>query len=113
MRQTWELVFWTESEEKRGPVWEWLQGLPRAQKDTVVRKLSILELCGNTLRMPTSRALGAGLFELREKGFGLRLYYGFLGGRVVLLVAGGDKGSQQRDIRTARQRLNQALEDEK
>lgn len=112
MSQSWELVFWTDSDEKRGPIWEWLQGLPKAQKDAVVKRLSLLELCGNALRMPASRALGGGLFELREMSFGLRLYYGLLGGRVVLLVAGGNKSSQQRDIRTARQRLNQALEDE-
>ena len=113
MSQIWELVFWSESDGKRGPVWEWLNKLPRAQKDAVVKKLSLLELCGNALRMPTSRALGGGLFEMREKSFGLRLYYGFLAGRVILLLTGGDKSSQQRDIRTARQRLNQALEDEK
>jgi putative addiction module killer protein len=53
--------------------------------------------------------VGIGLFELREMSFGLRLYYGFLPGRVAILVAGGDKGAQKRDIRLARQRLNDAL----
>ncbi len=63
--------------------------------------------------MPSSKALGSGLFELRENAFGLWVYYGFLAGRMVILVADGDKGSQKRDIRLARQRLNKALEEEK
>lgn len=113
MSVVWGLVFWTETESDRGPVWNWLHALPEAQRDAMVRKLALLELCGNMLRMPSSKALGGGLFELRETGFGLRVYYGFLAGRVVVLVAGGDKGSQKRDIRLARQRLNKALEEEK
>lgn len=113
MNHPWMLVFWTETESDRGPVWNWLHALPEDQRKAIVRKLILLELSGNMLRMPSSKALGGGLFELRETGFGLRLYYGFLAGRVVILVASGDKSSQKRDIRLARQRLNKALEGEK
>lgn len=109
MNTMWELFFWTEDSNTRGPVWSWLHELPAPQRDVLVQKLSLLELCGNRLRMPSSKALGGGLFELREMSFGLRLYYGFLPGRVVILVVGGDKGSQRRDIRLARQRLSDAL----
>jgi putative addiction module killer protein len=49
------------------------------------------------------RFLGAGLYELREHtGPGYRLYFTVKGERLVLLLAGGDKSSQERDIALAR-----------
>jgi len=49
------------------------------------------------------RYLGAGLYELREHtGPGYRMYFTIRGQRLVLLLAGGDKSSQQRDIALAR-----------
>jgi putative addiction module killer protein len=48
--------------------------------------------------------VGGGVFELRiALGPGLRVYYGLQGRQVVILLGGGDKGSQSRDIRRARQ----------
>jgi hypothetical protein len=44
-----------------------------------------------------------GVFELRiPKGPGLRVYYALDGERLVLLLGGGDKSTQQRDIRAAK-----------
>ena len=49
------------------------------------------------------RFLGAGLYELREHaGPGYRVYFTIRGARLVLLLAGGDKSSQERDITFAR-----------
>jgi putative addiction module killer protein len=49
------------------------------------------------------RFLGAGLYELREHtGLGFRVYFNVRGKRLVLLLAGGDKSSQERDIALAR-----------
>jgi putative addiction module killer protein len=49
------------------------------------------------------RYLGAGLYELREHtGPGYRVYFTVRGERLVLLLAGGDKRSQERDISLAR-----------
>lgn len=62
-------------------------------------------MCGHTLRLPHSKALGAGLFELREKRFGLRLYYCFDSFGGVLLLHGDDKDSQEKDIKQARKKL--------
>ena len=51
------------------------------------------------------KAVGGGVFELRIAfGPGLRVYYGLHGKRIVVLLGGGDKSSQSRDIRRA-QRL--------
>ena len=49
------------------------------------------------------RMLGQGLSEMRiHYGPGYRLYYGREGERIYLLLCGGDKSSQSRDIEKAR-----------
>lgn len=48
------------------------------------------------------KALRNGVFELRiDHGPGYRVYCGQDGSRLVLLLCGGDKRTQQRDIETA------------
>jgi len=50
------------------------------------------------------RFVGAGVSELRiHFGPGYRVYYGEDGPIVVLLLCGGDKGTQWRDIRRAQE----------
>lgn len=50
------------------------------------------------------KAVGGGVFELRMAlGPGLRVYYGLHGRQIVVLLGGGDKNSQPRDIRRAQQ----------
>lgn len=60
---------------------------------------------GNGLALPHSKALGKGLFELRERRFGYRIYYCFRSESVIILLAAGDKRTQERDIKIARDRL--------
>lgn len=51
------------------------------------------------------RSVGGGVSELRVNvGQGYRIYYTIRQQRIVILLCGGDKGSQQRDIRRAQQR---------
>ncbi|MXZ88840.1 MAG: type II toxin-antitoxin system RelE/ParE family toxin [Dehalococcoidia bacterium] len=48
------------------------------------------------------RAVGQGVLELRlDYGPGYRIYFSRRGSSVAILLAGGDKSSQQRDIRRA------------
>ena len=50
------------------------------------------------------KSVGGGVSELRIAiGPGLRVYYGLRGTKVVILIGGGDKRSQSRDIRRAQQ----------
>lgn len=48
------------------------------------------------------RALTEGICEMKiDVGPGYRVYYTERGGVLIVLLAGGDKSSQQRDIKTA------------
>ena len=50
------------------------------------------------------KPVGDGVFEMRvDYGPGYRLYFVRRGHSAVILLAGGDKGSQRRDIAAARQ----------
>lgn len=87
------------------PVEEWFNTLTPQQLKSLAKELRLLELSGNQLKLPHSRTLGAGLFELRERTFGLRLYYTFNGQQLIILLHAGDKKSQAKDIKKARQQL--------
>ena len=51
-----------------------------------------------------AKAVGSGVHELRMTfGPGYRIYFTRRGVRIILLLCGGDKGSQQRDIARAKQ----------
>ncbi len=50
-----------------------------------------------------AKSVGDGVSEMRvDYGPGYRLYYARRGRTIVILLCGGDKGSQARDIRLAR-----------
>ena len=49
-----------------------------------------------------SKSIGQGIYELRiQYGPGYRIYYGKRGKTVVILLCGGDKSSQKKDIKKA------------
>jgi len=50
------------------------------------------------------KSLGTGLFEFKFSfGPGYRVYFAVDGDKIVLLLSGGDKGSQRKDIEKARE----------
>ena len=106
MLKKWHIDYYL-SVNKKSPVEKWLDKLTDEQLESVTEDLKILEKKGNELRFPYSKPLGSGLFELRERQFGYRIYYCFRGNQVIILLAAGDKKSQKRDIATARDRLTE------
>lgn len=69
-------------------------------KQRILRRLDRLAQ-GNPGDM---RPVGKGLSELRiDTGPGYRVYYRQEGHMLILLLCGGDKSTQQQDIRKARQ----------
>jgi putative addiction module killer protein len=55
--------------------------------------------------LPDVKPVGAGVHETRiDFGPGYRVYFGFDGGALVILLAGGDKRTQDRDIAAAQAR---------
>ena len=81
------------------PFRAWLLDLPDAKIRARIRvRLNRVRL-GN---MGDVRTIGRGVHELRfHFGAGYRVYFGRSGSTVVILLCGGDKGSQKRDIERA------------
>jgi putative addiction module killer protein len=82
------------------PLTEWLRSLrdarARAQIEVRLRRVSV----GN---FGDCKPVGEGVSELRvDVGAGYRVYYGKHGQELVILLCGGDKGSQQTDIACAK-----------
>ena len=83
---------------------DWLTRLDGSIKRRLAQRLFQVE-CGN---FGDYKALTGNLFELRcFFGGGLRLYYSMRDNRIVLLLVGGDKSTQSRDIDRATEMLNQ------
>lgn len=77
----------------------WLRGLrdrdARARIEVRIRRLSL----GNSGQF---RSLKNGINELKiDYGPGYRVYYTFKGKTLILLLCGGDKSSQSKDVRLA------------
>ena len=89
------------TEEGRAPFSEWLITLrdPKARAKIRVR-LDRVSL-GN---FGDCHVVGYGVQELRiDYGPGYRVYFGQEGATIVLLLSGGDKSTQTKDIETAKQ----------
>ena len=104
------------------PHWQIVYFNDRVQKDVLsmpsgiladyLRLTEAMALYGADLRMPHSRALGAGLFELRPKGpEGIgRVFYCPQVGRVIVILHSFIKKTQETpdaDMRMARKRLKE------
>ncbi len=89
------------TDDGRSPFGEWIDGLRDRHARVRIRvRLDRLTL-GN---FGDAKGLGGGLHELRiDYGPGYRVYFGRAGERIVLLLCGGTKQAQSRDIEQAQQ----------
>ena len=87
---------------------KWLKKLRDADaKSRINLRIRRIALTGN---LGDFKSVGDGVCELRiDYGPGYRLYFAQRGSELILLLIGGDKTSQQRDIKKAKE-LNEQYE---
>ncbi|HLB42437.1 MAG TPA: type II toxin-antitoxin system RelE/ParE family toxin [Gammaproteobacteria bacterium] len=93
-----ELNIYVTREGKR-PFIDWLESLKdKTARYRIKERLDRVAL-GN---MGDHKSVGNGVMEIRFKfGSGYRISYGEEGGKIILLLCGGDKSSQAKDIKRA------------
>ena len=97
-----------ELENGRVPFDDWFESLRDLRLQAAVDSRLARVRVGN---LGDHKRVGAGVSELRvNAGPGLRIYYGEHGKQVVILLGGGDKATQTRDIHRAKQLWQQWLE---
>ncbi len=88
-------------EVRRTAVFEtWLRGLADKTTAAIIARRIRRVAMGN---LGDARSVGDGVSELRiHHGPGYRVYFTRRGNTVIVLLCGGDKGSQTRDITQAK-----------
>ena len=89
------------TEDGRKPFKIWLEGLKDIAGRARIRVRLDRARLGN---LGDSRSVGEGVHELRvDYGPGYRIYFAIEDRRLVLLLSGGDKSHQRRDIANAKE----------
>ena len=89
---------------RREPFTQWLDSLDPPTRSKIQ---AVLERMERGI-LSDIKSLGGGLFEGRINfGPGYRIYFVRAGRRIIVLLGGGDKGSQGKDIRPARRFLRE------
>lgn len=88
-----------QTPEGRRPLAEWLDGL----RDGTARTRIVARLDRLTAGLRGDwKSVGSGIYELRiDHGPGYRVYYAQEGNALILLLCGGDKRTQTKDIEQA------------
>lgn len=85
--------------EGREPFSDWFEKLEWTTQGRI-HGMIVRVACGGSKK--NVKSVGSGVFEIKvDFGPGYRVYFGELAGVVVLLLLGGDKSTQQRDITKA------------
>ncbi len=93
-----------ETPDGHFPFTEWLDALPDKKTRARIRKRVTRSSLGN---FGDCESVGEGVLELKEHfGPGYRIYCAEFGNAIVLLLCGGDKSSQDKDIKRAKEYLS-------
>ena len=84
----------------KAPFKDWLETLRDRKARAIIRtRINRIRL-GN---LGDCKPVGEGVIELRIKfGAGYRVYFGQEGDSIIILLSGGDKSSQDKDIKQAK-----------
>ncbi len=97
--QTRELEIYRDA-NGRAPYIKWFESIRDLKTRTQIQSRIDRIKSGN---LGDYKSVGDDVFELRfRSGPGYRIYFGQVGNTIVLLLCGGDKSSQDRDIRRAK-----------
>jgi putative addiction module killer protein len=97
-------------ETGRSPFENWFNRI-NAQTAAKVTTAFVRLESGN---ISNAKSVGSGVYELKINfGPGYRVYFGYDGSKVVILLAGGTKKRQNKDIETAKKRWNDYKEQKK
>lgn len=89
-----------ELDNGKKPFMDWLASLDKPLKERVIIRLSRIQQ-GN---FGDFKKIDSELYELRLKyGKGYRIYYIIEDSAIILLLSGGDKSSQTKDIKMAKE----------
>lgn len=93
-------ILYYKSSDGESPFTSWLSSLKdRRAKLKILTRIDRARF-GN---FGDHKSLGKGLFELRlDYASGFRVYFGRVGDEIVVLLCGGDKKTQSKDIESAR-----------
>ena len=90
-----------ETQDGKLPFWEWLRGLKDRKGRAVIQARIERVRLGN---FGNCRSVGDGVQELKiYYGPGYRVYFGRDGSNIVILLCGGDKSDQKKDIVLAKE----------
>ena len=93
-----ELKFY-KTETGREPLADWLEDLDKVTRAKINSFLDRVALGGAKKNI---KRVGFGVFEIKiDYGPGYRVYFGEIGKVVILLLVGGDKSTQVKDIKLA------------
>ena len=88
-----------ETDDGDCPIQNWLDSLDRLTRARIEARLKRIAL-GN---LSDTKSVGSGISELRLLfGSGYRVYFAEHRNTIVVLLCGGDKGSQDKDIEKAK-----------
>ena len=83
------------------PFREWIKKLDKKHRASVFAFINRLAGGGSKKNV---KAIGEGVFEIKvDRGPGFRVYFGELRNEIILLLLGGDKSSQAKDIAKAKE----------
>ncbi len=90
-------IIFFEKKDGSSPVVEFIESLTPKMRAKVYRIIDLLAVNGKDLRMPFSRSLGDGIFEIRTKLASdiTRVLYFFVSGNNIILTNGFVKKTQK------------------
>lgn len=101
----YEILIYSD-EKRREPFTQWLESLENIQRYRIKARLTRLAL-GN---FGDYKHIENGIYELRFiTNSGFRIYYCLEDNKIIILLNGGNKNSQQKDILKAKEYFNDYL----